>query len=191
MYGQFYIWNWPKRYFRFFARFQSAPPDGTWVKIQLRSPAGMLAETAAVRLSTRLMQDLGVMLIPPYQLAEMNYVELRFYAMKAGGGTLNLDCLMLMGQDNYVELGRDDTATITTNYDIVEQWGERKSYIREYVTGEVVEEWAFFNKSFGDGIWLVPGINQRLYFLMYLNNTAPITTSMLVQCWYKPRKRAL
>ena len=107
----------------------------------------------------------------------------------AAAPQFGFDVLYLMPTDAYAEIGRDDSAVVSSGQVLVETWDiNAQSYIQN---ADTTNQYRFCNIRVGAGIFLTPGKNQNLYFLMRNDDDSDIGMYMTVQMFYKPRRRSL
>lgn len=175
-------------YIRVFAHFFTAPPDNVWMDVKFQTTETVIASASKVKLNTsNLIQSLGIVRLPNLYLSSPPdyYMSMNIYSPGAGG-TLDLDAIYLVGVDSYVELQKQAVTSGTTHV-IFEEWGnQRKSYIVDGSDAEI-----YFDTESGEGIFLQPGKDQKLFFLFMKNGDAEITWKITVKCSYRPRRLSL
>lgn len=177
-------------YLQAVARFSAAPPAGTYLRLRVTQNSVPVITTPYMRLSTKLQQSLGVVRLPPYPpLSSATSYTAALDGYNAAGGTLQFDVLYMMGVDSYAEIGRDDALVVAATERFIEQWGlDRRSWKEDGAGGTQLR---FCNIDNGVGIFLKPGADQRLFFLMRNGDASAISMNMTVECWHRPRRMTL
>ncbi len=181
------------RFFRLWLRCQAAPTEGTYLlpKLILGVGSSQVAAEGQESLldASGLLQDLGVLQIPPYLMGEtgvLYQMDLALYGRRTGGGSLSADVLLLMPLDSYREL-RPRGHGVDVDITLVDDGIEDVVYAEGYGAGG--DERTGFYYALGPKVMLVPGNNQRVYFLM--SNTAggsEIDRLIYVRAAYRPRR---
>ncbi|GIV73533.1 hypothetical protein [Caldilinea sp.] len=174
-------------YFRVLARL--AGLSGTvFARLSLRYPADLpltaIAESMAeIQLrSGALLQDLGVIQIPPFNLSQPVDLALVVILRSPGSGSLLLDFVQLTALDSWRHLYQLGYLTEATDT-VVDDGIENVAYVQE-ADGDQVPIYA----SYGQPIHLWPGRDQRLTFLWDEANNMNITRTFAVQVQYRPRR---
>jgi len=179
--------------FKILARFATSPGTGYYTTVRVKGPSGYwistLGEGPEVALGQMLIQDLGVVRLPPWLIQETNLepVDLCIYGRRTGGGILYLDFVQVTPLDGYRLLKPRGYNTVynTANVD-------------DGINGVVWnEDSAGANRSgqyigVGQQIQLWPGRTQRLYFLVTNDaGGAEILRTHSIRMWYRPRRLTL
>lgn len=196
---------------RFFLRTFGPAPDGMWIRLKARniydyvvgqSPWVQVVSTSEAAGHTRV-YDLGLLKIDPLQYGLSSAaLEIAIECYVTGGGTLNLDAIQCFSVNEYAELGRGNRSDFLgytqgsppTGISIVEDLGVRakRSYVTQIVSS-VTYYSRFFSERIGDGIWLIPGINQYIYLVVRAPISSPNDVDHYVglEMLYRPRRRNL
>jgi hypothetical protein len=180
------------RFFRLWLRCQAAPAAGTYLLPKMLLGIGSLqvaAEGQETLLNeNQLMQDLGVLQIPPYLMGDANtfyQMDLALYGRNTMLGTLGLDILYLVPLDSYREL-RPRGYGCAENITLIDDGIADSLWAEGYGGGD---ERIGFYYGLGPRVLLVPGVQQRLHFL--LSNSAggsEIDRTVDVIVKYRPRR---
>jgi hypothetical protein len=192
--------DWDMRYFsggwyKFFMRYQAAPPANVKTRIGLGLNAGAIGSyTPWAFLSTGLLQELGDMRIPDREYLggrsvftlTKNYV-LSVESKNTGmiSAALNPDVLYYLPTDSYVAFG-SSLNPVASGYRIDYRNGLEKFLASFDISDNKYS--AYFDVLDGMGIWLRPGVTQRLHFLWRNATACSITDTMMVMLQYKPRR---
>lgn len=184
--------NYRGRFFRLWLRCQEAPSAGVYLLPKMILGVGSLqiaAEGQETLLdSGQLLQDLGVLQVPPYLMGASGtfyQMDLALYGRQIGGGGLNVDFLYLMPLDSYREL-RPRGYGAAENITLVDDGIADRIWAEGYGGGT---ELIGLYYGLGPRVMLVPGRQQRLHFLM--TNTAggcEIDRTAMVVVRYRPRR---
>jgi hypothetical protein len=179
-------------WFRMLGRFTTSPTD---VKITPKvtfpsgTPLTVVAEAPEATLSSRRIQDLGVLQLPPWLRGETDLypVDLTLYARKTGGGAFNLDFIQLTPLDGYRVLtprGYGAAYGITLIDDGISGSVYTTGWGGTAKTGHYL--------SRGVPIMLWPGRDQRLYFLStHDTGGSEIERTFSVRVYHRPRRLTL
>lgn len=181
------------RHFRLLMRLRT-PSTGTWyVQPKVTFPAGspltVVAEGKEVTLDNNYyLQDLGVVQLPPWLMgmnAELYPVDLSLYGRKsAGTGALDVDYVHLTALDSYRRLtprGYGASYPVRVVDDGIGGWLWTDGWSGNQRTGHYI--------GLGLPVQLIPGRDQRLYFLMTSNSgNAEVARTMTVRAYYRPRR---
>jgi hypothetical protein len=184
-------------YHKIFMRFFSAVPDDLRIQF-VETVAGdtySLAETPWVNPDAdQALQTFGELRIPVRELlpssGSLGNYALELDVKSSSSGTLNLDVdyIFAMPMDAYVELG-SSTGSVGSSQMIVYSEGiERMLYRDILASGAPV---SIFDEHYGGGIFLRPGVNQRLWVLSRNSDTHSVSNYLTVKAWYKPRRSTL
>jgi hypothetical protein len=181
------------RFFRLWLRCQAQPSAGTYIQPKMILGIGSLqvaSEGQESLLNTgQLLQDLGVLQIPPYLMGDVSAfyeMDLALYGRNTNLGTVGLDFLYLMPLDSYREL-RPRGYGVADGITLIDDGIEDRIWADGYGSG--YDERIGFYYGLGPRVMLVPGMQQRLYFLM--SNTsggAEVDRSVDVIVKYRPRR---
>jgi len=150
----------------------------------------VIGQTPKVKLSTDLIQTLGIVRLPNiYLTTPLTAADLQINITCPGtSGHLDFDVLYLIGVDYYTELVSSKTAIEGI---IHEEWGNQRLSYLTVERGEATVKMTYFDQESGEGIYLEPGLDQKLFFLFMGNGDAEITWKISTLCSYRPRRLAL
>lgn len=190
MTGVYTLANFRGSYIRVFGHFFSAPPANTWMEVIFMSEDVVIGQTPKVKLSTDLIQTLGIVRLPNiYLTTPLTAADLQINITCPGtSGHLDFDAMYLIGVDHYTELVSSKTAIEGI---IMEEWGNQRLSYLIVERGEATMKMTYFDAESGEGIYLEPGLDQKLFFLFMGNGDAEITWKISAKCSYRPRRLAL
>lgn len=139
--------------------------------------------------STPLLQDLGLIHIPPYRMSTMSpgAVDVRLYGKRTGGGTIVTDFLYLMPVPDGLRIWTPKSGSGLAYLEGVYERGDDDNLYILTATGEFPE---YLRNS--PPIWLRPKQTTIFHFLWVLDdNSAPVDHSASVDILYYSRKRHL
>lgn len=170
------------------------PYDDCWTRLNLETGGNTLYQGEISLIpDTRELHLLETMRLPPYLPGQgsLQAIDLVLYAQRltAGTHTLNLDFLQLSpisgmaGWKHFTSIGAGVEYQAYFYHDATEGF--------DYTVGTAGNKIADFQNS-GGPIELIPGQDQRLYFLSSdSNGSALVEQSWTAKLWYRPRKNIL
>ncbi len=169
---------------RFFAKFIGNPSTYKFTMRIKYQGLTLLDQTNEVRLTSRLVQDLGVMQIPPWLQDGGNSDELvvQLYVRNTNGGSFTLDYIFMMPLDGYTEY-RAQGYGLPYNFTLKDNAPEDRLVV---TAADALERGFFIKRPREGGILIRPNTTQRLYFLQL--DTAEIDRTMLIQAFYRERR---
>jgi len=190
MTGTYTLDNFRGSYIRVFGHFFTPPPADVWMEVIFMSEDVVIGQTPKVKLSTDLIQTLGIVRLPNiYLTTPLTAADLQINITCPGtSGHLDFDVLYLIGVDYYTELVSSKTAIEGI---IHEEWGNQRLSYLTVERGEATVKMTYFDQESGEGIYLEPGLDQKLFFLFMGNGDAEITWKISTLCSYRPRRLAL
>jgi len=181
------------RWFRLLMRLNSKTgASGTDIQPKVRFASTVVSEGEEVRLSANHeLQDLGVMQLPPWLQgmdADLYSVDLALYGRRASAtGDLDVDFVQLTPMDSYRVLkprGYGCSFGVRLVDDGIGGWLWTDGWSGDQRTGHYYGE--------GQPVALVPGKEQRIYFLMTdQGGDSEIVRTMSVRVYYRPRRVAM
>ena len=186
--------NWAGGWFQVVARFRTAPPAGT--RVRLRAGYGstgtplIIANAPWKELGTDLIQELGAIRLPPWKASAYSTpaVVLALYGYNtAGSGTLELDFLQTTPTDSYRAYRPGQTGVYIDNLHLLIDDGVEEEVYHLSAGGIPYGDYV----PYGDKIVLWPGRVNRLYFLLTEESTAPIDHQATVWVRYRQRRATL
>lgn len=181
------------RWFRLLMRLQATDgTSGTDIQPKIKFALTVVGEGEEVRLNSSYeLQDLGVVQLPPWLQgmdAEMYSVTLCLYGRRASAtGELGVDFVQLTPMDSYRVLkprGYGASYGVRVVDDGIGGWLWTDGWSGDQRTGHYVGE--------GQPVRLVPGKDQRIYFLMANSvGESEILRTASVRVYYRPRRVAL
>lgn len=180
------------RWFRLLVRLQNtAAVSGMDIQPKILFVLTVISEGEEVRLNSSYeLQDLGLVQLPPWLQgmdAELYSVTLALYGRKAAGGTLDVDFMQLTPVDSYRVLrprGYGCSFGVRVVDDGIGGWLWTDGWSGDQRTGHYYGE--------GLPVALVPGRDQRIYFLMTDSSSDCKTArTASVRVYYRPRRVAM
>lgn len=181
------------RWFRLLMRLKDKDTtSGTDIQPKILFAVTPVSEGEEVRLnSSHELQDLGVVQLPPWLQgmdADLYSVTLALYGRRASAtGSLDVDFVQLTPMDGYRVLkprGYGCSFGIRLVDDAIGGWLWTDGWSGDQRTGHYYGE--------GQPLQLVPGKNQRLYFLMTNSSSGcEIVRTASVRVYYRPRRVAM
>jgi hypothetical protein len=183
-------------YFKFIVRWASLGTEDITFQFKLIAPEGypVVAESAEFLNvdSDSFYVAYGDMKIYPRMFlprsgSSGNYI-LTMYITNNTAGTVTpgIDFIFMMPTTYYVCIGSDN---IDVTSKVVYSEGLENLLYREMLaTGAQAEVMHTYQ---GSGIYLVPGVNNRVHFLWASGGTSSVTDKITLQMWYKPRRSTL
>lgn len=178
-----------REYLMLWARFRGAPPANTRLQVRVDIGGDTSQDLPSQYLTADMQQMLGVGQMPPTEITSnmTATVTVRLMGSNAGGGNLEMDVVYMMPLDSWAWMTRSDSVVISSSQTMVEDWIEGQSY-REQGGGS---KRRFFTRRLGPGIWLWPGVENRLAFLAWDGAGSDITRYLTVTAAYRPRWRTI
>ncbi len=182
-----------KRWFKVLGVFSSSAHQGNRLQLKIMFPVGTILTTVAsaqeVLLSAGRIQELGEIQIPPWLLSsgDLAPVDLVLYGQKSGTAYMGIDFLQISPIDGYrVLIPRGYGAAYQVR--IVDDGINQQLYTDGWSGGGKTGHYT----SIGKPLRLIPGREQRLYFLQQGNTgDADITRVLSVKAYYRPRRSGL
>ena len=114
-----------------------------------------------------------------------------FVYLEGGDVTAFTDVLYFLPTDSWLELATDTGGFgESVSYVITQNDLDPKTYVEEVTGGEVNPDLITTVK--GGGVYLWPGVNNRVHFLASgFNGAYSISSYLTVEMWYKPRRQTL
>lgn len=184
--------DWAGAWFQVLARFKTAPPAGTLVRLRAgygTTGTPVIAWDGAWReLTTALIQDIGAVRLPLHKIGDLTnpMIVLCVYGYNTGGsGTLDLDFLQTTPTDSYRMYKPISSASIANNGKLIDDG------IQEIVYNNNIGIIQHDIVPYGEPIRLWPGRTNRFYFLVTESAAAPIDHLSQVYMSYRPRRSTL
>jgi hypothetical protein len=182
-------------YFAIIARWAATfPYSDMYLRLKLEGANSTLWE-GDLRLvaETRYLWWLDSMQLPPYLAGQSNIkgINLVLYALRAQAGThtIKLDFLQvsaISGSNGWLHFRSVDHGIEYQEY-FTHDETEGFTY-RTDTSSKLITEFT----QYGGPLMLIPGYNQRLYFLTCdYNGVAEVDQSWTVKLWYRPRRSSL
>jgi hypothetical protein len=188
--------KYPGGYYKPFIRFANAPTAN--VKTQFAIGGKVSSPdmpTAITFLNSNKLQSGSDMRIPIREYLpisgtlEYQFLFLITDAGGVGGATMDWDFIFLMPTDFYQEIGSSLITVIGDTYKIIYSEGFENRLYRDLAAGDSVIN--YFDIKNGSGIYITPGVDNRLHFLTRNADAMAITDYSTIQMWYKPRRVTL
>lgn len=186
--------------YRFFVRWNDALTGNPLAANSLRSRFSVadgawdMQNTSEVYNGAKLLEPIGDLFLPPSRLwlpsGTLKSFLLSFSFYSELELLIALDCFFWLPLDSYIQLGSDQLYWTTPDaYNPLLTYAEGldKKLYATYLDGSSPVN--YFDRVYGAGLFLYPGVDQRMHFLF--GDDTPITATTSVQCWYKPRRVTL
>lgn len=175
-------------FFRVLCRFASTPPSGIELQLHLKFPSGSptttLWEGPKMTATGRLLQDLGIVQLPPGIPSDFHdSLSLILSAKYTGSGQLNVDFLQLTPA-NSTRWFKQSSYQIEANDQIINDGPVNRVYGLDATTGY---QWNIF-EVYSGVLYVWPNQNQRLIFLHDEATTMNISRTWTVRAYYRPRR---
>jgi len=188
--------NYSGSAYRFFVRWRTAPSVGV-LKSQFSVKDAILEflSTQYVFSSGKKLEQIGDLFLPPGRMMMPDSGTLKnFMVTFAIYSLLELtvepDFFFWMPLDSFIQIGGDRmfwTSADPSNPVLIYAEGlDRKIYATNLAGSDLQ---AIFDRVYGGGLYLYPGVTQRLNFLF--GDDAALTVYTSVKAWYKPRRITL
>jgi len=177
------------RFFKALLRVQGGTGySNLWAKLRVKNGSVTVWDGPWVLVPTGAeLVELSAIQVPPY-LQELEYyagltVVLVVKRATAGAHSLAVDYLQLMPMDGYRKLVTRGGGLVQTDY------LQDDSINQAVYTGESLgqSDWL----GYGEWLYLLPGVNARLYIDWLEGNNSPVTRYLGTELYYRPRKRNL
>jgi hypothetical protein len=171
-------------------RFANTPPSGIEMQMHVKttvSPIFSLWSGPKITAASALLQDLGIVQIPPGVTAGTYYdLLLVLTAEYTGTSQLDIDFVQITPADSsrwFRQIGY-----LIPDGDSVENNGpEERVYEIDAATGQQ----SYLYENYNSVLYAWPNLDQRLYFLHDTSPGMPIANTWSVQAWYRPRRNTL
>lgn len=178
-------------YFRVLCRFANSPPSGIELQLHLKFPTGTPLATlwsgSKFIASAHLLQDLGVVQLPPgIPSSSHDGVALVLSAEYTGTSQLDIDFVQLSPAES-TRLLRQVGYQLEINDLVVNDGPEGRVYAVD--DGSAVQ-WNIF-EAYNNALFIWPNRAQRLYFLHDETASMTIARAWSVRAYYRPRRSTL